>query len=185
MTLHVLPTELQGLVLLEPEVHHDARGFLIEAYRRDHYAAVGIDVEFVQDNHSRSEQGTLRGLHYQRRPGQAKLIRVARGAVWDVVVDIRRGSPTFGRFEAFQLDDVDHGQLFVPIGFAHGFCAVSDVADVTYKVSAAYEEAEERGIAWDDPELAIPWPISEPVLAGRDRGNPRLSEVIADQLPVW
>ena len=185
MTIRVQPSELHGLVLLQPDVHHDPRGFLVETYRRDHYAAVGIDVEFVQDNHSRSRQGTLRGLHFQRRPGQAKLIRVARGAVWDVVVDIRRGSPTFGRFEAFELDDVDHRQLFVPVGFAHGFCVVSDVADVTYRVSAAYEAAEERGIAWDDPALAIPWPISEPVLTQRDRRNPNLSEVIADQLPVW
>ena len=175
-----LPTRLDGLVLLQPTVFGDARGFFAETYRRDLYREAGIDVEFVQDNHSRSARGTLRGLHYQRRPGQPKLVRVARGAIWDVVVDVRPTSATFGQFEAFDLDDSQHRQLFVPIGFAHGFCVVSDVADVTYKVGSPYDPDEERGIAWDDPEIAVPWPIAEPLLSERDRHNPTLRETLAD-----
>lgn len=176
MTLERLPTRLEGLVHLQPAVHGDERGFFVETYSREAYAAVGVDSEFVQDNHSRSSRGALRGLHYQRRPGQAKLVRAARGSIWDVVVDIRPSSPTFGQFEAFELDDVAHRQLFVPIGFAHGFCVLSEVADVTYKVSSPYDGAEERGIAWDDPAVGIPWPVTEPILSDRDRSNPPLSE---------
>jgi len=167
-------TRLEGPIVLQPVVHGDARGFFLETFSQRHRSA-GIDVEFVQDNQSRSSRGALRGLHFQRRPGQAKLVRVARGSIWDVVVDIRPGSATFGQFESFELDDVDHRQLFVPVGFAHGFCVLSDVADVTYKVSAPYDAEEERGIAWDDPEIGIPWPVASPVLSGRDAGNPTLS----------
>lgn len=160
-------------------MHADARGFFVETFRRDAFAAAGIAVDFVQDNHSRSARGTVRGLHYQARPGQAKLVRVARGAIWDVVVDIRPDSPTFGVAESFELDDVAHRQLFVPVGFAHGFCVTSDIADVTYKVSSPYDASEERGIAWDDPALAIPWPTDAPIVSERDRANPRLRDVIA------
>jgi dTDP-4-dehydrorhamnose 3,5-epimerase len=174
-----LPTSLDGPILLEPAVHGDDRGFFVETYAREAYRGLGIDVEFVQDNHSRSRQGILRGLHYQRRPGQAKLVRCARGAIWDVAVDIRPGSATFGRFEAFELDDVAHRQLFVPVGFAHGFCVLSETADVTYKVSSPYDAAEERGIAWDDPALAIPWPVDAPQVSDRDRSNPTLAEARA------
>ena len=175
-----LDTRLDGLVLLEPAVHGDDRGFFLETFRRDEYSALGIGVEFVQDNHSRSARGTLRGLHYQRYPGQAKLVRCARGAIWDVAVDIRPGSATFGEWEAFELDDVRHRQLFMPIGFAHGFCVTSEIADVTYKVSARYDADEERGIAWDDPALAIPWPAEDPIVSERDRSNPTLSEISAE-----
>lgn len=181
--LQRLDTRLDGLVLLEPAVHGDDRGFFLETYRRDEYAELGIGVEFVQDNQSRSGRGTLRGLHFQRHPGQAKLVRCARGAIWDVVVDIRPESATFGQWEAFELDDVRHRQLFVPIGFAHGFCVTSEIADVTYKVSAPYDAAEERGIAWDDPALAIPWPVEDPIVSERDRSNPPLSEVAAELNP--
>lgn len=171
-----LPTRLHGLVLLAPSVHADDRGFFVETYSRDVYRAAGIDVEFVQDNHSRSGHGTLRGLHYQRRPGQGKLVRAARGRIWDVAVDLRGSSPTFGQWEAHELDDESHRQLFVPVGFAHGFCVLSDVADVTYKVTAPYDAAEERGVAWDDPAIGIGWPVAEPILSARDRSNPRLTD---------
>ena len=183
-TLGRLPTRLDGLVLLAPTVHSDERGFFVETYSRDAYRGLDLDVEFVQDNHSRSSRGILRGLHYQRRPGQAKLVRAARGRIWDVVVDVRPGSPTFGQWEAFELDDVDHRQLYVPIGFAHGFCVVSEVADVTYKVSSPYDGSEERGIAWDDAALGIPWPLSDPVLSERDRRHPRLADVPDGELPA-
>jgi dTDP-4-dehydrorhamnose 3,5-epimerase len=175
-----LPTRLRGLVLLQPPVHGDARGFFVETFLRDEYRDAGVDVDFVQDNHSRSARNSLRGLHFQRRPGQAKLVRAVRGRIWDVVVDIRPGSPTIGQYEAFELDDIDHRQLFVPVGFAHGFCVLTDEADVTYKVSALYDAAEERGIAWDDPDIGIPWPIDTPVLSDRDRANPSLAEVLAE-----
>ena len=180
MTVELLPTKLDGLVLLQPRVHGDDRGFFVETFLRDEYRDAGIDVEFVQDNHSRSGRGTLRGLHFQRSPGQAKLVRAARGSIWDVVVDIRPGSPTVGQYEAFELDDVDHRQLFVPIGFAHGFCVLSDEADVTYKVSSLYDAAEERGIAWDDPAIGIKWPMEAPILSDRDRANPSLDDVLSD-----
>jgi dTDP-4-dehydrorhamnose 3,5-epimerase len=172
------PGRLAGVVVIEPEVHADARGFFVETYSRARYEAAGIVADFVQDNHSRSARGTVRGLHYQARPGQAKLVRVARGAIWDVVLDIRPDSPTFGRTEAFDLDDVGHRQLFVPVGFAHGFCVTSDVADVAYKVSSPFDPGEERGIAWDDPALAIAWPTDAPIVSERDRANPRLRDAI-------
>jgi len=178
-----LPTRLDGLILLQPTVHGDARGFFVETFRRDAYRAAGIEVEFVQDNHSRSARGTLRGLHFQHRPGQPKLIRVARGSIHDVVVDIRPESVTFGQYEAFELDDVHHRQLYVPIGFGHGFCVVSEVADVAYRVGSPYDASEERGIAWDDPELAIPWPIDDPILSERDQHNPTMREAVAALAP--
>ncbi|MFN2418500.1 MAG: dTDP-4-dehydrorhamnose 3,5-epimerase [Candidatus Limnocylindria bacterium] len=174
-----VPTQLDGPILLQPTVHGDARGFFVETFVSDAHRAAGIDAEFVQDNHSRSARGTLRGLHFQRRPGQPKLVRVARGSIWDVVVDLRPASETFGRYEAFELDDVDHRQIYVPIGFAHGFCVTSDEADVTYKVGSAYDAGEERGVAWDDPDLAIPWPVPRPILSDRDLHNPTLREAIA------
>jgi len=179
-----LETRLAGLVLVEPQVFADDRGFFLESFRRDEWLKVGINADFVQDNHSRSGRDTLRGLHFQAYPGQAKLVRVVRGAVMDVVVDIRRGSPTFGEFEMFRLDDIHHLQLFVPVGFAHGFCTVSESADVVYKVSSYYDPAAEQGIAWDDAEVGIPWPVREPVLSDRDRRMPRLAEV-RDRLPSW
>lgn len=180
MSVQRLPTRLDGLTLLQPQIHGDVRGFFVETFLRDEYRALGIDLEFVQDNHSRSARGTLRGLHFQRSPGQAKLVRAARGSIFDVVVDIRPGSATFGRYEAFELDDVDHRQLFVPIGFAHGFCVLSDEADVTYKVSSPYDAAEERGIAWDDPAIGIEWPVDAPILSERDRRNPTLADAVRE-----
>lgn len=179
-------TCLEGLVLVEPEVHGDERGFLVETYRADVWSELGIVVEgFVQDNHSRSARGTLRGLHFQLAPGQAKLVRCSRGTVWDVAVDLRRESETFGQWEGHELSDSNHRQLFVPAGFAHGFVVLSEIADVVYKLSSYYDPETERGIAWDDPEVGVDWRLPdgvEPQLSGRDRGAPRLSE-IADQLP--
>jgi dTDP-4-dehydrorhamnose 3,5-epimerase len=177
-----IETRIDGLVLVEPTVHRDARGFFLESFRAADFPGLGIDVEFVQENQSRSAIGTIRALHFQLEPGQAKLVRAARGSVYDVAVDLRRDSPTFGEHEAFELSDENFRQLFVPVGFAHGFCVTSEVADVTYKVSSYFDSAEERGIAWDDPAIGVPWPVAEPIVSERDRTNPRLEE-IAPELP--
>jgi dTDP-4-dehydrorhamnose 3,5-epimerase len=177
-----LDTQLDGVVLIEPEVHRDERGFMVETFREQDWRELGVGVEFVQDNHSRSGRGTLRGLHFQTTPGQAKLVRCLGGRIWDVAVDLRRDSPTFGRWEGHELDDDNHRQLFVPVGFAHGFCVLSEVADFAYKLSSYYDAATEAGIAWDDPEVGVEWPISDPILSERDRSGSRLAE-IADGLP--
>jgi dTDP-4-dehydrorhamnose 3,5-epimerase len=177
-----LPTEISDLVLIEPEVHGDERGFLVETFSASCWAELGVEVEFVQDNHSRSARGILRGLHFQTSPGQAKLVRCVRGRIFDVAVDLRRDSPTYRRWEGHELDDVSHRQLFVPVGFGHGFCVLSDTADVHYKLSGYYDPATEAGIAWDDPDVGVEWPIADPQLSDRDRSAPRLAE-IADQLP--
>jgi dTDP-4-dehydrorhamnose 3,5-epimerase len=177
-----LDTEIDGLVLIEPAVHGDDRGFLVETFSADAWREAGIDAEFVQDNHSRSGRGILRGLHFQTSPGQAKLIRCLRGTVWDVAVDLRRDSPTYGRWEGHELDDEAHRQLYVPVGFAHGFCVLSDTADVGYRLSSYYDPETEAGIAWDDPDIGVEWPIGDPRLSERDRAAPRLGE-IADELP--
>jgi dTDP-4-dehydrorhamnose 3,5-epimerase len=177
-----LDTQLDGVILIEPEVHGDERGFLLETFREDGWGELGIEVEFVQENHSRSARGSLRGLHFQTSPGQAKLVRCLRGRIWDVAVDLRRDSPTHLQWEAHELDDERHRQLFVPAGFAHGFCVLSEEADVAYKLSSYYDPATEAGIAWDDPEVGVEWPIDDPVLSERDRNAPHLAE-IADSLP--
>jgi dTDP-4-dehydrorhamnose 3,5-epimerase len=171
-----LETRLEGPLLIEPVSHGDARGFFQETYRRNVFAELGVHDEFVQDNHSRSLQGVLRGMHFQ--PGQAKLVRCARGAIVDVVVDIRPDSAAFGLWEAFELDDDTHRQLYVPDGFAHGFCVASEVADVVYKVSTYYDPAVESGFRFDDPEVGIDWPAElELQVSERDRGAPLLSEL--------
>jgi len=157
-------------------LHGDDRGFLLESYSRDRYRAAGIDVDFVQDNHSRSKRSTLRGLHYQSDPGQAKLVRVGAGRIFDVVVDLRLDSPTFGQWEGVHLDAEDHAQLLVPVGFAHGFCVLSDFADVLYKVSSVYDSKTERTISWCDPDIAIDWPVAQPILSERDRDAPTLAD---------
>jgi dTDP-4-dehydrorhamnose 3,5-epimerase len=170
-----LPTTLTGPILLAPAVHGDERGFFLEAFREEWLLALGIPDHFVQDNHSRSGQGIVRGMHYQ--PGQAKLIRCTRGAILDVVADIRVGSPQFGQWEGFRLDDVEHHQLYCPDGFAHGFCVLSEIADVAYKTSAYYDPAREGGFAFDDPAVAIEWPTdTELIVSARDRDAPTLAE---------
>jgi dTDP-4-dehydrorhamnose 3,5-epimerase len=177
-----LETQLDGVVLIEPEVHGDDRGFLVETFRDGLWRELGIDMQAAQENHSRSGKNILRGLHFQTSPGQAKLVRCLRGRIWDVAVDLRRNSPTYGQWEGHELDDENHRQFLVPVGFAHGFCVLSDTADVAYKLSSLYDPATEAGIAWDDPDVAVEWPISEPMLSERDKNAPRLSE-IADSLP--
>jgi dTDP-4-dehydrorhamnose 3,5-epimerase len=177
-----LETRIEGLVLIEPRVIADDRGFFFETFRANEYADLGVDADFVQDNHSRSVCGTVRALHFQLEPGQAKLVRAARGAIWDVAVDLRSDSPTYGTYEAFELTDENARQIFVPVGFAHGFCVTSDTADVSYKVSSYYDGATERGIAFDDPTIGIQWPVDEPLVSARDRTNPTLEE-IAPELP--
>jgi dTDP-4-dehydrorhamnose 3,5-epimerase len=178
--VRALQTALEGPLVIEPEVHGDARGFFQETYRRNRLAEAGIDCDFVQDNHSRSTRGIVRGMHFQ--PGQAKLVRCARGGILDVVVDIRPGSKTYGRWEAHQLDDDRLRQLYVPVGFAHGFCVTSDVADVVYKCSSYYDPATERGFRYDDPDVAVEWPDLELRASARDSTAPLLRE-IADELP--
>ena len=178
----ILPTKLEGVVLLEPVVHGDERGFMVETFAREAWAEAGVDVEFVQQNHSRSSKGTLRGIHFQTEPGQAKLVRCARGAVLDVAVDLRRDSPTYGQWEAHVLDDEKHRQLFVPVGFGHGFAVLSDVADVTYLVSSLYDPLTEAGIAWDDPDVGVDWQVADPLLSERDKSAPTLAE-IGETLP--
>ena len=175
-------TRLDGLVLLTPAKHGDERGFFMETYRADAWAAQGVPTEFVQDNQSRSRRGTVRGMHFQLSPGQGKLVRVARGRVLDVVVDIRRDSPTFGQWESVELDDERAQQLWIPVGFAHGFCVLSDVADFVYKVTSYFDPATETGFSFADPDVGIEWPDGELIYSERDRDAPRLAE-IADSLP--
>jgi dTDP-4-dehydrorhamnose 3,5-epimerase len=167
---------VDGPLLIEPVVHGDARGFFVETYRRDTLAAAGADYEFVQDNHSRSRAGVIRGLHFQA--GQAKLVRCVRGAIFDVAVDVRVGSPSFGEWVGFKLDDERHHQLLVPDGFAHGFCVLSELADVVYKVSSYYDPATEGGFRFDDPAVGVQWPQDvELLISDRDRSAPTLAEL--------
>lgn len=182
--MQVEETILPGVRILTPEVHADHRGFLVESYRATDLVKAGIGDTFVQDNHSRSMRGALRGLHFQAPPGQAKLVRVTRGSIFDAVVDIRRTSPTFGQHLSVTLDDVDHRQLYIPVGFAHGFLVTSESADVVYRLSRYYDADLERGIAWDDPALDIGWPDPNPTLSERDRSNPSLAELPSD-LTDW
>jgi dTDP-4-dehydrorhamnose 3,5-epimerase len=178
-----LETRLDGLVLLEPAVHGDERGFFVETFRADVAREHGIATEFVQDNHSRSRQGTLRGIHFQTHPGQGKLVRVARGRVFDVAVDLRRGSPTFGHWEGVELDDASGRMLWIPVGFGHGFLVLSDVADFVYKCTNYYDAATEAGIRFDDPAVGIEWPGGvELLFSERDATAPLLADV-ADSLP--
>jgi dTDP-4-dehydrorhamnose 3,5-epimerase len=175
-----VPTRLPGPILVEPVVHGDERGFFSESYRREAFAELGIEDDFVQDNHSRSRQGVVRGMHFQVGDGMAKLVRCARGEIVDVVVDLRSGSPTFAHWEAVELSDRNLRQLYCPVGFAHGFCVLSEVADVMYKCSAYYDETIERGIAYDDPDVGIEWPEIELAVSQRDADAPRLREVQAE-----
>jgi dTDP-4-dehydrorhamnose 3,5-epimerase len=180
--MSVLPTGLEGVVIVEPQVHADDRGFFVETFRADELAERGIDCTWVQDNHSRSQRGVVRGMHFSVGAGQAKLVRCAAGAICDVVVDVRPGSPQFGQWDSIVLDDVRHRQLYIPVGFAHGFCVLSEHADVVYKCSSYYDPELERGFAYDDPDVGIEWPDLELVVSERDRTAPRLEEV-AGELP--
>ncbi len=178
-------SRLPGPVVIEPPVFADERGFFCETYRLQWHTAAGIPSQerFIQDNHSRSTRGVVRGMHFHVGDGVAKLVRCARGRILDVIVDLRRGSPTYAQWEAVELDDERMRALYVPVGFAHGFCVLSDVADVLYKQTAYYDPSVERGIAWNDPEIAIAWPAEiEPIVSARDAAAPTLRE-LADELP--
>ena len=180
-----LAQAIPGIVLVEPDVHRDPRGFFLESYHASKYAEGGLGDRFVQDNHSLSREGTLRGLHMQVRTPQAKLIRVLRGRIWDVAVDLRRGSPTFAQHFGVELSADNYRQLYVGVGMAHGFFVLSGEAEIEYKCSGLYDPEDELTVAWDDPELGIPWPASgAPILSAKDQSAPGLSEVM-DRLPEW
>lgn len=177
-----LETKLEGPILLAPAVFSDERGFFCETFREEALAAMGIEEQFVQDNHSRSRRGTVRGMHFQVGDGTSKLVRCGRGSILDVLVDIRRGSPTYGHWEAFELTDENMHVIYAPVGFAHGFCVLSDVADVLYKQSNYYSADLERGFRYDDPDVGIEWPIGpeDRVVSQRDATAPPLSEIGGD-----
>jgi len=177
--MRVVPTELPDVLVLEPVVHRDARGFFLETYHSERFATAGIAGPFVQDNHSRSERGVLRGLHAQKRRPQGKLVRAVQGEIFDVAVDVRPGSPTFGRWTGVTLDAESFRQLWIPVGFLHGFCVMSDSAEIEYKCTALYDREDEIGVAWNDPDIGIVWPIANPILSPKDAALPRLSAVVA------
>ena len=182
--MRFVPTALAGVIVVEPDVCRDDRGFFTETYHAEKYRAAGIEGPFVQDNQSRSIRGTVRGLHLQLNRLQGKLIRVVAGEIFDVAVDVRRGSPSFGRWVSVVLSADNFRQCYVPPGFAHGFSVASEVADVEYKCTELYDAESEIGIAWNDPALAIPWPVESPILSERDRHHPPLASVL-HWLPVW
>jgi dTDP-4-dehydrorhamnose 3,5-epimerase len=173
--VEVTKTELIEVVLLTPRIWTDRRGFFLESFNAREYERTGIPTHFVQDNHSRSTYGVLRGLHYQLAKPQGKLVTVIRGRIFDVTADVRRGSPTFGQCVSVVLDDVRRQSLWIPPGFAHGFCALSEEVDVLYKCTEYYDPPSERGICWNDPTLSIPWPIESPILSEKDASYPQLS----------
>jgi dTDP-4-dehydrorhamnose 3,5-epimerase len=169
LSMNVITTELPGLLIIEPRVFGDSRGFFFEGYHKQRYLAAGIEAEFVQDNYSRSCRGTLRGLHYQITKPQGKLVQVTRGEVFDVAVDLRRSSPTFGRAVGVILNEENHRQIYVPPGFAHGFCVISETADFAYKCTEFYDPADERTLLWNDPVLGIDWPdVGTRILSAKD-----------------
>lgn len=177
--MHIEGTALAGVVVVRPEVFEDERGFLLESYSKRHYDQFeALRYDFVQDNHSRSRRGVLRGLHFQEREPQGKLVRVTRGRVYDVAVDIDPSSPTFRRHVGVYLDDASHTQLFIPPGYAHGFCVLSEVADFEYKCTAHYRPGDGRGVAWNDPTIGIHWPIEDPIVSAADSANPTLDEYV-------
>ncbi len=174
--MEITSTRLIAPRLVQPVVHGDERGFFLETYRKDELAAAGIEDDFVQDNHSRSRRGVVRGMHFQA--GMSKLVRCVRGAIFDVVVDVRRGSPTFGQWEGYELSDENHHQLYCPVGFAHGFCVLSETADVAYMTSAYWDPATEGGFSHADPAVGIAWPDGlELIASAKDAGAPALSEI--------
>jgi dTDP-4-dehydrorhamnose 3,5-epimerase len=175
--VRVIETGLAGVLLIEPSVHRDARGFFLETWHARRYEEAGIAGPFVQDNHSRSVRGTLRGLHWQHLRPQGKLVRVIEGEIYDVAVDIRPDSPTFGHWVGATLSADSFLQIYVPVGYAHGFCVTSDQAQVEYKCTDVYDAADERGLPWDDPDLAIDWPVKHPILSPRDQNHPSFREV--------
>jgi dTDP-4-dehydrorhamnose 3,5-epimerase len=183
--MRLIETAIPGLRLIEPDVHEDARGFFFESYHKDRFARLGIHESFVQDNHARSIRNTLRGLHYQIKRPQAKLCRVIEGEVLDVAVDIRRGSPHFGRQVSVRLSAANRLQIFIPEGFAHGYLVISETAEFVYKCSDFYYAEHDRGVAWNDPYIGIEWGIEHPILSPKDCRNPRLADIPAIDLPEY
>jgi dTDP-4-dehydrorhamnose 3,5-epimerase len=182
--MRIIPTGLPDVLVIEPDVFRDARGFFLETYHVEKYQQLGIRDAFVQDNHSRSTLGTVRGLHLQLAPMQGKLVRVVQGEIFDVAVDVRVGSPTFGRWVGARLSAENFHQIFVPAGFAHGFSVLTPTAEVQYKCTSVYTPSSEIGIAWNDPALAIAWGVEDPILSGRDQKHPTLAE-LHDRLPPY
>jgi len=187
--MKIIKTHLPGVIVFEPKVFGDTRGFFLETYREDVLQQAGLDVKFVQDNHSRSAQGVLRGLHYQMKQTQGKLVRVASGSVFDVAVDVRQGSPTFSQWFGTQLDEQTMRMMYVPPGYAHGFVVLSQSADFLYKCTDYYHPESEQGIAWDDPDIGIDWPVAEISsmisLSGKDKNNILLKEQTQENLPAY
>ena len=174
--MNVIETALPGVLIIEPKAFGDHRGFFLETFQVERYREAGITLPFVQDNHSRSQRGVLRGLHFQKTRPQGKLVSVSRGAVYDVAVDIDPSSATYGKFVGVELNDDNHRQMWVPPGYAHGFCVLSEVADFQYKCTDFYFPADEGGLAWNDPDVGISWPIEAPQLSAKDANNPRLRD---------
>ena len=172
--MKVIETALPGVLIIEPKVFGDARGFFLETFQVERYREIGITLPFVQDNHSRSQRGVLRGLHFQKTKPQGKLVRVSRGAVYDVAADIDPASPTFGKHVGVELSDDNHRQLWIPPGYAHGFCVLSEIADFEYKCTELYDPEDEGGVIWDDPAIGINWPYANPVLSKKDQSLPNL-----------
>ncbi len=183
--MKVISTEIEEVKIIKPKVFGDARGFFKETWSRNRYIEAGIELTFVQDNVSSSSKGVLRGLHYQHPQGQAKLISVLRGEVLDVVVDVRVGSPTFGKYVSTILSEDNHRQFYVPIGFAHGFCVLSEMALFSYKCTEFYNAQTEGGVLWNDPDLGIDWPVDNPSLSEKDLNQPRLRDIPKEKLPVY
>ncbi|MEL7360508.1 MAG: dTDP-4-dehydrorhamnose 3,5-epimerase [Bacteroidota bacterium] len=180
----IIETNLPGVLIVEPRVFGDARGFFLETFNTERYEDAGIPYRFVQDNHSRSRRGVLRGLHFQKQHPQGKLVSVSRGAVYDVAVDVRPDSPTFGHWTGTELSEDNHRQLWVPPGFAHGFCVLSEVADFQYKCTDYYHPEDEGGVLWNDPALGIDWPFAEPTLSKKDQALKPLAELTLAELPA-
>ncbi|HXG59314.1 MAG TPA: dTDP-4-dehydrorhamnose 3,5-epimerase [Thermoanaerobaculia bacterium] len=181
--MKVIETPLPGVVIIEPRVFRDERGFFLETYHSERFRAAGIPGAFVQDNHSRSQRGVVRGLHYQEPRPQGKLVRCVRGSIFDVAVDIRRGSPHFGKWFGAELSEENFRMLWIPEGFAHGFCATSETADVLYKCTALWDGSIDRGILWNDPDLGIDWPVERAIVSPKDAAAPRLKD--AEILPLF
>jgi dTDP-4-dehydrorhamnose 3,5-epimerase len=183
--MKLISTSLPGVILIDPDVFKDDRGFFIETFHKKRYAEGGIDRIFIQDNLSHSKQGTLRGLHYQLKNSQGKLIYVVTGDIFDVAVDIRHGSPTFGKWAGTRLSEKNRKQIYIPEGFAHGFCVLSETADVIYKCTDFYTPGDEYGVSWADAAIGIDWPIKSPILSDKDSKNPALGKIPANHLPVY
>lgn len=183
--MKIIETHLPGVIVIEPRVYGDKRGFFLETYREDVFQKAGVNAHFVQDNHSHSSYGVLRGLHYQMLQPQGKLLRISTGAVFDVAVDIRYGSPTFGQWYGTQLNDENMRMMYIPAGYAHGFVVLSESADFLYKCTDYYHPESEQGIAWNDPDIGIEWPISDVILSDKDKTNVFLKNQIPEKLPKF